>query len=304
MFYTLVVFRIIDVSGNHYHTSKLRLLMKTKLLLTLSFVTFQVAFAQNDNTDAIVAEGKRLYHSEMASWYGTDVFLEKFKDQRENIGGYFSYESQGSSKCIFYSKEQTPTVLATITFDSTYNIATVKVDNTPRGFTQYEQDLASLRVKAMEVINSDTLFKSYNNTNLNLIPIISAGERRAYVLTGPKTSGIVILGNDYLLTFDQDNNLTSKRQLHRNIIPIEYGKGDQEVFGTMHSHLPETGEFITATDICTLMLYGKFANWKQHIVVSENHISIWDFQSNQLATLTKEAWERINKGTEKRKKKK
>jgi hypothetical protein len=38
----------------------------------------------------------------------------------------------------------------------------------------------------------------------------------------------------------------------------------------MHSHLPETGDFITPTDICTLMPYEKFANWKTHNVVSKN----------------------------------
>jgi hypothetical protein len=39
---------------------------------------------------SIVDEGKLLYHSEMASWYGTDVFLDNYKS-RENIGGYISY---------------------------------------------------------------------------------------------------------------------------------------------------------------------------------------------------------------------
>jgi hypothetical protein len=63
------------------------------------------------------------------------------------------------------------------------------------------------------------------------------------------------------LTFDKDNNLISKKQLHKNIIPIEYGKEEEGITieSTIHSHLPETGDFITATDICTLMLYGKIA---------------------------------------------
>ncbi|MBK8496279.1 MAG: hypothetical protein IPL50_15680 [Chitinophagaceae bacterium] len=53
----------------------------------------------------IVDEGKRLYRSEMASWYGTDVFLEVYKDQ-SNIGGYFSYEDAGNYKCISLKKTE------------------------------------------------------------------------------------------------------------------------------------------------------------------------------------------------------
>jgi hypothetical protein len=52
--------------------------------------------------------------------------------------------------------------------------------------------------------------------------------------------------------------LVSKRALHKNIIPIEFGPkvaDGKEVEGAMHSHLPATEHFITATDICTLMLY-------------------------------------------------
>lgn len=80
-----------------------------------------------------------------------------------------------------------------------------------------------------------------------MIPLISNGERKAYVLTGPKVSGVVVLGNDYLLTFDQDGNLATKRRLHRNIIPIEYGKEGQEVFAAMHTHLPETGDYFMSS---------------------------------------------------------
>ena len=42
-----------------------------------------------------VAEGKKLYASEMASWYGTDLFLEKYL-LKNNIGGYFSFQPNGS----------------------------------------------------------------------------------------------------------------------------------------------------------------------------------------------------------------
>ncbi|MFN8251902.1 MAG: hypothetical protein U0V75_08455 [Ferruginibacter sp.] len=71
----------------------------------------------------------------------------------------------------------------------------------------------------------------------------------------------------------------------------------------MHTHLGETGDFITATDICTLMLYARFANWQQHMVISENYVSIWDCKQNSLFAITRKAWDRIYADQEKRNKK-
>jgi hypothetical protein len=246
-------------------------------------------------TEPIVAEGKTLYKSEMASWYGTDLFLAKYTGQMKS-GGYFSYPENKMEKCIFYSKGDSAKVLATISFDSTYNSSTADLDFTERQFTPAEKDLYILRSIASKTINSDTLFKVYKNTSLNLIPLISAGEKKVYVITGPKESGVIILGNDYLLTFDDANNLVTKRQLHANILEFEYGEkatGITKVSSSMHTHLPSTGDFITATDICTLMLYEKSAKWPQHIVLSPHYVCIWDCVNNTLLTLTKKAWDKI-----------
>lgn len=267
------------------------------------------AFGQKDPvlaTAPIVAEGKLLYQSEMASWYGTDLFLENYKDQN-NIGGYFSYKDQGNSKCIFFSKSDKPLVIGTISFDSTYNTQTAKLDLTERAFTKIEIDLYEMRRIALAEINSDTLFKVYKNTNLNLIPLVNGTDKKVYVLTGPQQQGVVIFGNDYLLTFDQSNRLLTKKRLHKNIISVAYGEKkeeNQELIGTMHSHLPETGDFITATDICTLMLYGKFTQWKSHNVVSKKYLNIWDCKKNMLTVVSMDALDKINKDQKKRAKKK
>lgn len=58
-----------------------------------------------------------------------------------------------------------------------------------------------------------------------------------------------------------------------------------EVEGAIHNHLPETGDFITATDICTLMLYAKFTKWKSHTVVSEKYINILNCLTNKLVVV-------------------
>ena len=278
--------------------------MKKILITFINLTVCIIAFGQDKiekATSSIVDEGKQLYKSEMASWYGTDIFLEKFGDRRENIGGYFSYTDNGVSKCIFFSKSEIPKVIGTISFDSTYNVNTAKADGSERDFTTNELDLYTIRKIALAEINSDTLFKTYKNTNLNLIPLIDKEEKKVYVLTGPQNNGVVIIGNDYLLTFDKRNKLITKKQLHKNIIPIKYTEEKDEAV-TMHTHLKETGDYITATDICTLLLYEKFATWKQHIVISEDYVCIWDCKTDQLVTLTKKAWENIYKDKEKRRK--
>lgn len=282
--------------------------MKKITVFLLSLVSLNVFGQETLTTLAkpIVEEAKRLYKSEMASWYGTDLFLEVYKD-RSNVGGYFSYTENDISKCIFFSKKDGPKVIGTISFDSTFNNKSAKTDLAEREFTKMENEIYTMRKTALAIISSDTLFKTYKKTNLNLIPLISSDEKKVYVLTGPEQNGVVIFGNDYLLAFDKGNNLLVKKQLHKNIIFINYGGKEEEgkeVAGTIHSHLPETGDYITATDICTLMLYEKFAKWKQHSVVSKKYLNIWNCLTDQLIVIPMETLEKINKDQEKRNNKK
>ena len=158
-------------------------------------------------------------------------------------------------------------------------------------------ELYTIRQKTVAEIYKDTLFKRYNNTSLNPIPIIEGKVKRVYLLTGPQLNGVVLFGNDYLVTFDADNNITDKKKLHKNLISIEYSKpatdSSKIVLATIHSHLSSTGEFITATDICTLRLYEKFTTWNQHIVISKDYVSEWECKTDKLLILTTKAWKKI-----------
>jgi hypothetical protein len=272
--------------------------MKKFNALVLSMLLLTNLYGQrNKEEEAIVNEGKKLYRSEMASWYGTDLFMEKYPEKRSDIGGYFSYSEGELDKCIFFSNAETPRVLATISFDSTYDMETANVDDKDRGFTPAENDIFTIRQAALDQINKDTLFKTYKNTNLNLIPLVEGNSRKVFVLTGPQKTNVVIFGNDYLLTFDKNNKLVSQKQLHKNILPVEYG--ETKSVAAMHSHLPTTGDLITSTDICTLMLYEKFANWDQYYVMGPATVSIWNCRTNTLATMSKEAFLKIGKDEKK-----
>ena len=263
------------------------------LLTTLLFLDISAQSKFSKLTDPIVEEGKLLYRCEMASWYGTDLFLEAYPD-RSNIGGYFSYVDDDLAKCVFFSREDNRKVIGTIVFDASYDLASAEVNLEERTFSTKENDLYEMRLNALEVIRTDTLFKVYEKIRLNLIPLISQGEKKVYVLSGPQENGVVVFGNDYLITMRKNNKVKRYKKLHNNIIPIGYGDPDVNVVLTVHSHNKETGPFITATDICTLMLYAKFAGWETHNVVSSDYVNFWNCETNTLMVLTKEAVEKIN----------
>jgi hypothetical protein len=265
---------------------------KLPLLLIVSFfISLKTARAQERDlvkiAANIVAEADILYKSEWASWNGTDIFSEKCKTRRTLAGGYISYDTGKGLTNVFFSKDAEPKILSTISFEYGFNPQKYTLDTADRKFTKQEKELYIIRQAVIADMYKDTIYKNYKNASLNPVPVISNRERKVYVLTGPDISGVVIFGNDYLIKFDKNNNITSKKTLHKNIIPANYTKagssGKELQVASMHSHLPETGGFITATDICTLRLY----------VMSKNYVSIWDCKKNILAIMTMEAWKRI-----------
>jgi len=273
-------------------------MIKHILISVVLLASATCAFAQHEEldkiTDSISNEGKALYHSEWASWYGTDIFVAKCPAKRPLSGGYFSYETDNNLINLFFSKDAEPVVLATITFGKDFNAENYKLDTVPRKLNKIEHDYYMIRIAASKRAQSDTTFKYFKNTSLNIIPLVQKGVKKAYALTGPNANGVVIFGNDYLINFNEANEITTIKTLHKNIIPI-YMKADSNktILSTMHSHLPETGDFITATDICTLMLYEKFTPWSTHYVISKNNVSIWDCKKDILVILTMDAWKRI-----------
>jgi hypothetical protein len=277
--------------------------MNRKLLLSLLalLAAAQFAFAQKKDLNAIASriekEAKALYNSEWASWYGTDVFMAKCKDKQPIAGGFLSYETPTGRTNIFYSREEQPKVLVTISFGSDYNENNYTLDTATRAFNPAERDLYELKNAAQQRMVHDTTFKVLRNTNLNPVPIIQNGVKKVYVLTGPKVTGVVIFGNDYVLNFDKSNKVTEVKKLHKSFIPSYYAKPGSDTskiqVSAMHSHLPEYDEFITVTDICTLMLYEKFTTWNNCMVISPNYVSLWDCKKNSLTILTTEAWKKI-----------
>ena len=158
----------------------------------------------------------------------------------------------------------------------------------------------------MEVVYSDkkNFFSFYKNTSYNLIPLITSDERRVFIITGPGTEGTVIIGNDYLLKFNTKNKFKKKEKIHNSMLQFPYKSKDPKdtLSSTYHSHV--LSDCISSTDICTLLLYKDFVEWKQQYVVSKKYVSIFDLRREILVILTRKAWDRINKDQEEREKSK
>jgi hypothetical protein len=280
--------------------------MKKSLLTLLLLAAFITSFAQikyldrkvlDRLTDSIEAEGKTLYRSEWASWYGSDIFMAKCADKKERIGGYISYETKTGMYNVFFSKGEVPVVLSTIFFGTDFNPEKYTIDTTARNLTNAEKEYYEIRTAAIKRMGTDTIFKSYNNSSLNPVPIIHNGIKRAYVLTGPNVNGIVLFGNDYQVDFNKKNEITSVKKLHNSLIAIKSGKDPDSTKTTLssyHTHVEGKDPFMTATDICTMMLYHQFTTWNTMTVLSKNYVSNWDCNRNGLVILTMEAWNKIN----------
>lgn len=248
--------------------------------------------------EGITAEGIALYRSEMASWYGTDVFTANYP-QRENISGYFSYIDEGVPKCIFFSRENK--VIGAVAFPTNYDPKDAKLDLTERVFSEVEKNYFDLQQKTKARIASDTIFKKYDNTNFNIIPIITTTDKKVYIITGTNANNVVLFGNDYLIDFNKKNEITKVQPLHKSL--ISHKIVDEEVGKTIsasHSHVLEDWLFITPSDICTLMLYQKFTEWENYTVISKKYTSLWNAKSNFLVILKTDVIKKINDDQRKR----
>ncbi|WP_426049233.1 hypothetical protein [Chryseobacterium sp. NFX27] len=274
-------------------------MMRNALIALFTFACTVIA-AQNVESIAkeVKEEGMTLYHSEMASWYGTDIFRENY-DKMDNVGGYFSYVDKTVPKCIFFSKKNK--VIATISFPANFNPKDAKKDFNERQFTATENDYFNIRQKALTRVQNDTIFKNYKNASLNLIPIIKNNIKKVYIVTGPSIENVVIFGNDYLITFNDKNDIQNVEKMHQGMIVQKIKDDDGESSGGAHTHILENWQTITPTDICTLMLYQRFTNWENYSVVSKKYISLWHNKSNSLTIMKSEDYDKITKKEEEKK---
>lgn len=244
----------------------------------------------------IVKEGTLLYRYEMAALIGAQVFWgTTYKDQ-SFVGGYITYIKNDSTYCVFYSSGPTSRVIGTMILDKDLSPETVVNSMTERDFTPVEKELYTLRKLTEAAMHTDTIFNYYANVEYHLIPVIAGGKRKVYMVTKSRDGGTMLLGNDYLLTYNVKGQITDRKHLHKHINTMKFGKGgvlDTLFTGGAHSHIDEPNEFMTATDVCTLMMYSIDPFWKEHYVISAHYVNVWDFRKKELRIYTRQEWEKM-----------
>lgn len=239
-----------------------------------------------------------LHKLELASRHATDLQssihgITAF----DSIVGYLSYPEGSQFKTIFYGAENHFRIYAQVIFDSTCSVKTSLLDISTRAATERETELIVLREDAHKRIkeNEGNFFEQYDSVSFNLIPVITAAERKVFVLSAPFHPGDVLFGNDYVLTYSNENKFLSRKKLHSHLIslPMKAVPHDTLEVWTAHPHTEESSAFISSTDICILLLYSQFTNWKKHIVFSSGYVSLFDMEKKTLTLLTRKAFEKI-----------
>ena len=264
--------------------------------IILFFFSFNLAYAGGIDSEKILEEGKMLYRLERASWIATDLFIADYPELRDSVGGYVSYEIPGNKvNTIFFSRTNPSIVLLRFHFSSLLEMQLLNTDAEPTAATQIENDLIAIRHDAYQRVikNEGDFFSFYENTTLNIIPVIQGKKRRVIIVTASNVENEIALGNDYVLNYSKKNKFKSQEKIHNSLIRFAYGstKEDEEITTTMHSHVLFPA--INSTDICTLLLYKNFLTWKQHYVISKAYVSIFDMEKETLFLMKREAWDRI-----------
>jgi hypothetical protein len=240
----------------------------------------------NKTVKEINREGNALYYLEKAAWNTTDIFIQKYPEKYKNCGGYFAYSDNGAFTCVFVQNEDLSRVILSVTFDSAFTGETMRVDTNTRILTSLETNLLVLREKTLKEITKGDVVNRYQNTSFNIIPVIDKDVRKAYILTATSQKDYMILGNDYFLEFNKRNKLKSIEPLHKSILIFKDSVG---LYWTTHTHLPDYNPFMTATDVCTLLLYGdKYDHFRHHFVITKEYVSIYDYNARGFAVMKAE----------------
>ncbi|MDO5509483.1 MAG: hypothetical protein Q4F57_02190 [Weeksellaceae bacterium] len=271
--------------------------MKKSLFLSIILLSITV-FGQKRNAEKVLQEGKQLYRTEKASWFATDHMLSNFAWRSVSFGGYVSYQgSDNNMHTVFFNKGLPHDILLSYKFHHLPQEHPISIDTTRRPATKFESDLIEISMDARTRVLEDeeSFFNYYQNTSFNFVPLITKNEKKVFILTAPQKSGVVLLGNDYLLQYGRSNKFQGKSKIHNSLIQLPYHSGNEEskIETTIHSHVLD--DLISSTDICTLLLYKDFADWNQHIVISKDLVSILTLDTETLFTMKRKDWEKISK---------
>lgn len=270
------------------------------LLLITAFLVTSSSFSQQRKIKRLRTEtmaiAMELYKSELASWHSTDVLADELKTT-SNLGGYLSYTENDETIAIYYDQSADKNILYELRYPQILELKDVyTLDTIPRKPTDLEKRLLITRHKARELVqdNEDQFFSFYENVGWNFVPLMIGKKVTVYSIAGPQESGKVLIGNDYKFEFNKKDEFVSKSKIHNTLLTFSYVGEDKVIEQVLHSHIIDEYPVMSATDICTLMLYEPYVEWKQHVVISDSYVSIFMMKQKQLVIMTRKVWDKIN----------
>lgn len=207
-----------------------------------------------DKLDSILFEGNLLYRYEKAAWISIDKANEK-KSIKKDFFNYLVYHENDTIKTLILNKKS----------ECIYELNFLLLFDDPisdhiltRKLTKKEQTLVSTKTSILnKILEQKIPIGCPEGYGLNMILMPKQDGYKFYIITGANKSQVIPFGNDYLFLTDDSGNIQSWRKFHSRLIPMgAKGPNGEEIRESIHSHL-RTEPFISATDICTFMLYGK-----------------------------------------------
>lgn len=210
-----------------------------------------------EKLDSILLEGNLLYRYEKAAWISIDMARDNKTIQKD----FFSY-------LVYHKNDTIRTLILNKKSECIYELRFVFQFDKPisdkvltRALSQMEMNMVTTKTAIIKkIVEQKIPVGCPDGYGLNMILMPKDDGYKFYIITGANKSGYIPFGNDYLFITDDYGNIQSWKKFHSGIIPtMTKGPNGERVTGISHSHLRKE-PLITATDICTFMLYAKYAD--------------------------------------------
>ncbi|MEP2668686.1 MAG: hypothetical protein ABJH04_06820 [Cyclobacteriaceae bacterium] len=246
--------------------------MKNTFLLILAVQAFCL-FGQDleQVSNEILQDGIQMYRNERASWISTDYIPEKDKSL---VNGYFTYFN-GENFISIYFDPSNKNAVYKFTFQPMGEID-IEMLKTEQNIPLTKMELGILKVRKKAVGLSVMWYKQFGYTqivNPNVIIHKTSPQYEVYVIPGAKIPDLIPIGGDLRMTFKSDGELDKIDAIHNNLIPFEAETSGKVYLSHEHKGRRLEKEYITSTDICTLLLYRDYVMEEKHTVVHRKFIS-------------------------------
>jgi len=246
----------------------MRLLVLSIFLFTCSLLSSQSQLTDiqiKEKLDSILLEGNLLYRYERAAWISTDMVREK-KNIKKDFFNYLVYNENDTVRAIMLNKKSECIYELRFVFQFDNPISDLVLT---RALNIKEQKLISVKSTIINnIVEQKIPAGSPEGYSLNMILMPKEDGYKFYIITGANKSGVIPFGNDFLFLTDDSGNIKSWKRFHSRLIAMDAKGPDGEIVReTIHSHL-RIEPFISATDICTFMLYGKLCEQNSFQVYS------------------------------------